>query len=218
MSDIHPAWLIVFSLGISVIPLAAALVTSFVKVSIVLNVLKSAFGAQGIPSGLIVMALSLVVSAYVMSPVVTEMVRVLPGQQPTVSSLPQKQDFEKFIPALSPLREFLSKHTGEKERVWLMDLRKRGQIGERNQSKELTFAELCLGFLMSELRESFSMAFVVLLPFLVVDLIVANILVGLGMYMVSPVMIALPLKLLLFVAADGWLILLRGLILSYGVS
>ncbi len=233
MAEFHPAWLLILSLIVGMLPFVAALASSFVKVSIVLSVLKNAFGAQGMPGALVVSCLSFIVTAYVMSPVVDQMVTISLEREPIqFSKLPDANTFKSMQPVIAPLRDFIVQHIGERELLWLESLRQHREINPEQSSDmsraekkegqeppavvEFGFAELALGFLVSELREAFSMAFVVLLPFLVVDLIVANLLMGLGMLMVSPVMISLPIKLFLFVAADGWMLLLRSLIYSYG--
>ncbi|MCB0335660.1 MAG: EscR/YscR/HrcR family type III secretion system export apparatus protein, partial [Bdellovibrionales bacterium] len=119
-----------------------------------------------------------------------------------------------------PFAEFMRFHSGKRE---LETLQRLAPSLERelsqDSSDEPTALHIALpAFVLTELKEAFAMGFVLLLPFLAIDLIVANILVGLGMFMVSPVMVALPLKLLLFIMADGWLLLTQGLIRSYGAG
>jgi len=110
-------------------------------------------------------------------------------------------------------------HSGEREKNFVKQLSKTtntDQVDSVTESKDIKSVNVLLSFILTELKDAFSMAVVTLLPFLVIDIVVSNLLVGLGMYMVSPVMITLPLKLLVFVLCDGWMLLTRGLIVSYG--
>lgn len=213
MSSIHPLWLILLSLGIAVIPIVVGIATSFVKVSIVLGLLRSGLGAPQVPSGIVITALSLAITSYVMGPTVEQTLAVAEQMSmPDLASAPQGELRSTFEPLLSPWRDFLTTHSASRE------LEVFARMEGHDPQEAPALRTLLLGFLLTELREAFTMGLALLLPFLVLDLVIANVLVGLGMFMVSPVLIALPLKLLLFVMADGWLLLTRGLVLSYGVG
>ena len=220
----NPFVLILLTAIIALFPIVIGLATAYLKVSIVLNLLRSAIGTQHVPSGLVTMALSLALTLYIMQPVLQETaakaaaldlgsaVRTLgPSTLQMISSI------------LTPWRDFLLKHAGKKEIQMISGLNRSNPPGERDAAAEdsktasapVHISVLLPAFILSELKEAFAMGFALLLPFLAVDMIVANLLVGMGMYMVSPVMIALPLKLLLFVAADGWILVAKGLVSSY---
>ncbi len=218
MNPTHPIWLILASFALALMPLLLGVVTSYVKVSIVLSMLKSGLGTQGMTGGIVVMSLSLSLSLYIMGPTWEASLRA-GGAIPVaeVLSSPSIESLRKFAPVLEPWRDFMSAHAGKRElsAVESFEGRANGANTHGQQSDQIPWRRVMLAFVLTELRQAFSMGFVLLLPFLVIDLIVANILVGLGMFMVTPSMISLPLKLILFVVADGWVLLSRGLINSY---
>ncbi len=216
----HPYWLIAASAVLAIIPVALAMVTSYMKVSIVLGMLRSGLGAQQVPSGTIIMALSLALTCCIMAPVAEETLNIVARNPLTIEEqVPSLATLDRVTPVLMPWRRFMETHTGHRERRFFEEIT-RGSLPPADGETECRPPGLRVilpAFIFSELKQAFAMAFVILIPFLVIDLVVANILVGLGMYMVSPVMIALPLKLLLFVVSDAWLLLARGLISSYSV-
>ena len=208
--NISPEIAFVAVLAFGMIPAFAAVGTSYLKISIVLNLLKSGFGAQGVPGTLGIFSLSMLLSLYVMA---QPFQSFLEG----VSSLQLEQLHEKNLldiqeelqPTLMPWREFLLKNTNERE------LFEFSQLQQQNP-EEPSFISIVTAFVVTELKESFAMGLVLLIPFLVIDIVVASILVGMGMFMVSPVFISMPLKLLFFVMVDGWLLISKSLIQSYG--
>lgn len=223
-----PIWLVGIAFLLSLVPMVVGLGTSYLKISIVLGMLRQGLGAQQVPGNIVVMALSFALTLMIMGPVLTECMdkvgKVLPEK---FDSVPNKSELLNIAEALSPWRDFLDKHSGEREKGFVASLSKitKQKVVEENNSTtvEETKSEtpgqgLLLSFLLTELKEAFSMGFVLLLPFLIIDLVVSNLLVGLGMFMVSPTMITLPLKLLVFVLCDGWMLLSRGLVLSYGTA
>jgi type III secretory pathway component EscR len=228
----HPVWLVLVAAAFAAIPIVLGLFTAYVKISVVLGLLRSALGTQQVPSGLVIMALSLSLTLYTMGPVLDESVKALDEKKlQSLMETPTLAGFSALTPALAPFRTFLLAHSGSRELRVLTDLAARQTHARSEQPKEeapsaLEFKEapapesiplsaLLPAFVLTELKEAFAMGFVLLLPFLVIDLIVANVLVGMGMMMVSPVMVSLPLKLVLFVVADGWLLLAKGLLQSY---
>ncbi len=219
--DLHPFWLIGATGLLAMIPVFLGVATTYLKMSIVLNLVKNALGTQQVPGPLIVSAVSLALTYYVMSPICAEMI----SRYEAIHVSVKKQSFsaealQRFLPVAEPLVEFLKKHSGPREIQALREFRQNHKehqgISEEGPIASLTI--IIPAFMLTELREAFMMGFVVLLPFLVIDLIVANLLTGLGMYMMSPVTISLPLKLILFVASDAWLFIARGLLQSYGVD
>jgi len=215
--SLNPLWLVVAAVIIAFIPILAGLVTSYIKVSVVLGLLRSGLGAQQVPGNVVIMALSLAITLFVMSPVMTQSGKLLEAYD--FSALMKNPSFQALTdaaPVLEPWREFLEKHAGLREREMLLGLSQSEAQQEEPQKLKSSFKILIPAFVLSEIKQAFAMGFVLLLPFLVIDLIVANILAGMGMMMVSPLIISLPLKLVLFVVSDGWLLLTKGLINSYG--
>lgn len=221
MGAFHPIWLIVFAAALALIPVLLALVTSYLKVSIVLGMLRASLGTPQVPSAAVLMALSMALTFYIMAPVGKQTLEIL-RQQPSMQfdTMPGRKDWKGMLAILGPLQDFLRQHAGEREKQFFMktanDLEIGGLASGEPFAGEDSLHVLLPAFVFSELKQAFAMGFAVMLPFLVIDIIVANILVGMGMYMVSPMMISLPLKLMLFVLSDAWLLLARGLIYSYG--
>lgn len=221
MDVIHPAWLVATALALSVVPVAAATATSYLKVNIVLQMLRSGLGTQQVPGNLVIAVLSLGMTWFIMQPVTSEILeRVGRVDTATLSERPLSEAIELLREALEPLRDFMQIHAGERELEVLTGMA--GKTDERDGASSPVsdappgdFAVLALAFLLSELREAFTIGFLMLLPFLAIDLIVANVLVGMGMFMVSPVLISLPLKIVVFLVSDGWLLLTKGLAMSY---
>jgi type III secretory pathway component EscR len=230
MAEFSSYSLILISILLALLPMVLGVATSYIKISVVLGMIKSALGTQHVPNSLVVMSLSTVLSVYVMSPIFREVQQKLPNLE-MKKLLDQPDGIAKLTPAFEPWCLFMQKHAHRQELLLFHDLHKQRLLNTAKETENLSkpmneqsadsktcmsnIYEIMPAFLISELKEGFIMAFSLLLPFLVVDLIVANILVGLGMVMVSPVMIALPLKLLLFVIADGWVLIVKGLVLSY---
>ena len=217
-TSIHPFWLIFASAVMALVPMFMALVTSYMKVSIVLGMLRNGLGTQQVPSASVIAALSLALSFFIMSPVVESTMQIAVKQDMSFfKSVPRIEDIEKYKDLLGPWKDFMKKHTGDREQGVFLDLLSASSVnGEKDvEAMKESYRVIIPSFVMTELKQGFAMAFVVLLPFLVIDLIVANLLIGMGMMMVSPVMISLPLKLILFVMSDAWILLARGIINSY---
>lgn len=215
--------LVILALGaLSLLPFVLLLMTSFVKISVVLSVLKSAIGTSQIPPSQIVTGIALVLTLFVMAPTGARMwqaVEPLLGQTASPSLL-SAQSAQSMLMATNkakePLREFLWKHADPRDRGTFFSLALRMRTTEEKaQVADRDFLVLVPAFLSSELRRAFEIGFLLFLPFLVIDLVVSNLLLALGMHMLSPTTVSLPFKLLLFVLADGWQLLLRGLVESY---
>lgn len=214
---------VVLALGaLSLLPFVLLLMTSFVKISVVLSVLKSAIGTPHIPPSQIVTGVALILTLFVMAPTGTRMlqaVQPLLGQS-AGATLVSPQSAHAMLAAIDkakePLREFLLKHASSNDRATFLNLAVRMRTAEEKASVgERDFLVLVPAFLSSELRRAFEIGFLLFLPFLVIDLVISNLLLALGMHMLSPTTVSLPFKLLLFVLADGWQLLLRGLVESY---
>ena len=208
---------------LAMVPFVVMMVTSFVKVAVVLSLVRNALGTQQVPPNLIITGLSLILTVYVMLPVGTEMYRAAGDvitqttNQPMLSQASIELIKEGASKAKEPLRAFLNKHAheGEKQLFYNLSLKLRVNEEDRKEITQQDFINLVPAFVISELSEAFQIGFVIFLPFLVVDLVVANILLALGMFQISPVTLSLPFKLLLFVLVDGWHLIAKGLILGY---
>lgn len=211
---------------LAILPLVVLMLTSFVKISVVLSLVRNALGAPDAPSGLVVMGLSLVLTMFVMAPVAVEMTQAAATPAPGISA-PAPSELETavrtLVPAdhqgevdavaraLVPLEKFLARHASAKDRATFVELAAR--MGRTVKGDELWV--LAPAFLTTELREAFAIAVLIFLPFLVIDLIVGLGMASLGLSATSPQVVALPLKLLLFVAVDGWRLLVDALLRGY---
>jgi type III secretion protein R len=210
-----PAVVIVSFALLALAPFLAVMVTSFAKLVVVLSLVRNALGLQQVPPNLVISGLALVLSLYVMAPVINQVQRGVQLQTPS-GELRAPGLFKALDTAREPLRKFLAKHTNEVEREFF--LRSAGRLWPEEMAKELTRDDLLViapAFTVSELTAAFKIGFLIYIAFVVVDLVVANILVALGMMMFSPTVVSIPLKLLVFVLLDGWSKLVHGLILTY---
>jgi type III secretion protein R len=210
-----PAVVIVSFALLALAPFLAVMVTSFAKLVVVLSLVRNALGLQQVPPNLVISGLALVLSLYVMAPVINQIQRGVQLQAPS-GELRAPGLFKALETAREPLRNFLSKHTNEVEREFF--LRSAGRLWPEEMAKELTRDDLLViapAFTVSELTAAFKIGFLIYIAFVVVDLVVANILIALGMMMFSPTVVSVPLKLLVFVLLDGWSKLVHGLILTY---
>ncbi|MFO0658491.1 MAG: flagellar type III secretion system pore protein FliP [Polyangiaceae bacterium] len=221
----------------SILPLAALSMTSFVKVSTVLGIVRSGIGANDVPSGTVILALSVALSALVMSPVVRVVADKLeadPAFHAPAAPSQDKHDARAsddtaklglvLSAAREPVRGFLKANTAPREQERFFSLAVNASRaanitpGSANPAVSPSaddFTVLTPAFLTTELTEAFSLGVALLLPFLVIDLVVANLLVVLGLSSLSPTQVSLPLKLLLFVSIDGWGLLGQSLISGY---
>lgn len=213
-----PIALVVALALVSLVPFVFMGVTAFVKISTVLQIVRSAIGAQSVPSNTVIMALATALTLIAMAPVGQ---RILDRAMPLVQNRNAKDDttalIEKGIDAVrEPMREFLEKNASEKERTRFLVVAKnaRPEI-ERAKVTGSDLSVLVPAFVVTELTEAFAIGFLVYLPFLVIDLVVANVLLALGMQMLNPTQVSLPFKLLLFVAIDGWGLLAQALVSGY---
>lgn len=188
-------------------PVLLVTLTSFTRIVIVLSFLRQALGTQQSPSNQIIIALALFLSLYVMAPVwqQIESRSVIPYLQKQIT--PQ----EAISQAWAPLQAFLLRQTRKDDVTLFVDMRK----DSFSQGAETAATVLIPAFLLSELKTAFQMAFLIYVPFLILDLIVASVLMSLGMMFLPPVLVSLPFKLILFVLADGWNVLVGSLVRSF---
>ncbi|HZU81507.1 MAG TPA: type III secretion system export apparatus subunit SctR [Polyangiaceae bacterium] len=213
----RPLVLVVALAVASLFPLAFMTVTAFVKIATVLQIVRSAIGAQGVPSGTVTMALAAALTVVAMAPVGEKMAAaaapVLAGKHGAETATL----LEAGIGAVrEPLREFLRQNASDAERARFLDVARSARPAQdRSEVGPDDLAVLVPAFVVTELSEAFTIGFLVYLPFLVIDLVVSNVLLALGMQMLSPTQVSLPFKLLLFVAIDGWGLLSRSLVAGY---
>jgi type III secretion protein R len=218
----RPLAILVLLVVLSLVPFLLLMLTSFVKIAIVISILRSAIGAAQVPPGQVVTGLSLLLTLFVMAPTgekVWNEVQPL-WSQPSNADLLSPGGLavvgSAFAAAREPLRAFLQRHASGRDRDMFLQLARRQRTPE--DAATVTPHDLLVlapAFVVSELRRGFEIGILIFVPFLVIDLVIASLLATLGLQMLSPALISLPLKLLLFVLADGWHIILRGLVASY---
>ena len=190
-------------------PSILLLMTSFTRIVIVLGFVRSALGVQGAPSNQLIIGMAMFLTFFIMAPVGKRMndEALQPYLAKTISSA------EAYEKASAPLRQFLLRQTRPSEVNFFLGLSGRGPT----KLEEVPLQVIAPAFIVSELQTSFQMGFLIFIPFLVVDFLVASTLMSMGMMMMPPVMISLPFKLLLFVLVDGWHLVVRSLVESFGV-
>ncbi len=209
---------------LSLAPFILMMTTSFVKISVVFSLIRTALGTQQIPPNQIITGLALILTIYIMMPVgqevynkASDVIHTADNNQP-VLSVASVDVLRKALEAgKEPMRDFLLKHASTKDRSLFYNLAKqlRSKTDRAEGLGENDFMVIIPAFVISELAEAFQIGFILFLPFLVLDMVVSNILLSMGMFMVSPVTVALPFKLLLFVMVDGWYLITKGLVLGY---
>jgi type III secretion protein R len=206
--------LLVFSTLLGLLPFALLLLTAFMKISVVFYILRNAIGLQQTPSNLILSAVAAILALFISAPVVTDVYAELRNPKFTYKTV---GDWEQAAnAAVVPVKVFLEKQTSEVDRKFFALAAE--QVWGKEKAVKLddkSMFVLVPAFVMHELTAAFKIGFMLYLPFLAIDIIVANILMALGMMVMSPTVIAVPFKLFLFVAIDGWNLLVRGLITSY---
>lgn len=195
---------------LSLAPSILIMVTSFTRIAVVLSLLRSAMGTQTAPPNAVIIGLSLFLTGFVMTPTLKEAYRV--AGAPLIAG--QIQPMQAFERGVVPFREFMLKHVREKDLALFMDL-SREPPPERVEDVQIQI--LVPAFMISELRRAFEIGFLLFVPFLIIDLVVASILMSVGMMMLPPVTVALPFKLIFFVLVDGWGLVAGSLVKSYGV-
>ena len=207
---------------LALVPFVLLLTTSFVRIAVVLSIVKGALGTPQIPPTQVITGLALLLTIYVMAPTGERIYRAV---EPILgrgagADLVSGESVNALAAAAErakePLRDFLLKHASPRDRRLFhsMALRMRAP-NERAGITDRDYLVVVPAFMTSELRRAFEIGFILFVPFLVVDMVIANILLALGMHMLSPTTVSLPFKLLLFVLADGWQLILRGLVESY---
>jgi type III secretion protein R len=213
-NEFAPGTAIITLLVLAMAPFVAVMVTSFTKIVVVLSLLRNALGVQQVPPNVVLNGLALILTVYVMYPVGQQ---VADAVDPKAMSTTKPVDMLAWAEAAKePMREFLIKHSPARERAFFHRTAQKSLPPAKAATlTERDFIVIVPAFTVSELSIAFQIGFLIFLPFLVVDLIVSNILMALGMQMLSPPTVSLPFKLLLFVLVDGWIKLTHGLVLTY---
>ena len=210
--------LIALFVGMSLLPFLAMVATSYLKIVVVISLVRNALGVQSIPPNMVVNAIALILSFYVMAPVVEKGWNIY-KEESAINKVEKKQyDTQIAMKAAEPMREWLVKQTDEKSRAFFVSTAEQLWAKDGEETAEVnpdSFFILIPSFCVSELTKAFQIGFLVYLPFIAIDIIVSNILLAMGMMMVSPVTISLPFKLLLFVMVNGWTLLIQGLVRGY---
>jgi type III secretion protein R len=210
--------LIALFVAMSLLPFLAMVATSYLKIVVVISLVRNALGVQSIPPNMVVNAIALILSFYVMAPVVQNGWDIY-QKEAAVNKVEKTQyDTSVAMKAAEPMREWLIKQTDEKSRAFFVSTAEQLWAKEGEEKAKVdseSFFILIPSFCVSELTKAFQIGFLVYLPFIAIDIIVSNILLAMGMMMVSPVTISLPFKLLLFVMVNGWTLLIQGLVRGY---
>ena len=193
---------------ISLLPSLLLMMTSFVRIIIVMSILRQALGTGQTPPNNVLVGISLFLTLFIMSPVLTDVY--------TNAVVPYMENGMKFDKALAaaeaPLRSFMLKQTREDDIGLFMQMARKADVADATQ---VPFTTLVPAFITSELKSAFTIGFLIYIPFVVIDLIVASVLMSMGMAMLSPMMTSMPFKLMLFVLVDGWSLIMGSLAASF---
>jgi flagellar biosynthetic protein FliP len=193
---------------ISLLPFLLISVTSFLRIIVVLSMIRSAIGTAQVPPNAILIGLALFMTLYTMAPAMEEANKtaLIPLNKGQITQM------KAVELGLKPFQKFMIRQTREKDLALFIQFAK---IPAPKSVNDVPVYVLIPAFMISELKTSFQIGFLLFIPFVVIDLVVANILLSLGMFMLSPVMVSLPFKILLFVLADGWNLISKGLLMSF---
>ncbi len=209
-----PVYMIGVLVFLGLAPFLAIMVTSYVKIVIVLSLIRNALGIQQIPPNMVINGIAIILTIYIMSPVTQATYDILRQQEIDTKDIASMEAAANQ--AKEPLKAFLLEHTSKRERAFFFHSAKELWPEEKHANlQDDDFMVLAPAFTVTELTAAFQIGFLIYLPFIAIDIIVSNILLSLGMMMVSPMTISLPFKLLLFVSVDGWTRLIHSLILTY---
>jgi flagellar biosynthetic protein FliP len=193
---------------ISLVPFFLISVTSFLRIIIVFALLRTALGTQQVPPNAVLTGIALFMTVFIMTPVWKEVndTAVVPYQKGKLTEV------KAFEVGMKPITQFMLRQTRENDLALFVQFAK---IKPPTRAEEVPTYVVIPSFMISELKTAFQIGFLLFIPFIIIDLVVANILLSLGMFMLSPVMVSLPFKILLFVLVDGWNLITRGLLMSF---
>ena len=208
LKDLNPVLQLLFVMTLfSFLPFVFMCMTSFLRFAIVFSMLKTAMGTNSVPPAMVLIGRGIIRTFYTMSPVFQRMYEA--------GSVPYKENGNIVLAIQAgsePLKEFMLKQTRQEDLVFFIE-KTRTKMPETPE--DLTLWEVAPAYILSELRTAFEIGFIIYVPFTVLDLVVANILLALVMFMLSPTIVSLPFKLLIFVAVDGWSLIVKGLVESF---
>ncbi|MEG1610553.1 MAG: type III secretion system export apparatus subunit SctR [Bilophila sp.] len=215
MTGINPLYFIAGMALLGLAPFFLMMVTSYVKIVVVTSLVRNALGVQQVPPAMVMNGLAIILSLFIMAPMGMSTLELIDTNPPS-STMTAGELLGILDSASPPLREFLTKNTDDTILNVFVSTAKRIWPANRHASiSKKNLLILVPAFTISELTRAFQIGFLLYLPFIAIDLIISNILLAMGMMMVSPMTISLPFKLLLFVTLDGWLKVSQGLLLSY---
>lgn len=193
----------------SLAPGLLIMTTSFIRISVVLSFLRTAMGTQSAPSNQVIISLSMFLTFFIMTPVWQQINK--DAYQPwKAQQISQEVAMDR---AVKPVRSFMLSQTREKDLALFVSLSK---LGRPKNAADIPTLTIIPAFMISELRTAFQIGFLIYIPFIVVDMVVASVLMSMGMMMLPPVMISMPFKILLFVLVDGWGLVISSLVKSFG--
>jgi flagellar biosynthesis protein FliP len=194
---------------LSLAPSILVMMTSFTRIVVVLSLLRTALGTATAPPNAVIVSLALFLTAFVMGPAIQRAYEG--GLRPLVNNeISVEQAFER---SAAPLRAFMQKNVRDKDLQLFMDLSREERP---EKAEDMSLRVLVPAFMISELKRAFEIGFLLFLPFLIIDLVIASILMSMGMMMLPPIVVSLPFKLIFFVLVDGWSLVAGSLIQSYG--
>jgi flagellar biosynthetic protein FliP len=196
---------------LSLAPAILIMVTSFTRIVVVLSFLRNALGTQTTPPNMVIVSLALFLTGFVMAPTFEKAYN--DGLAPLIAE--QIDEQEAFTRTMAPVRDFMLTQVRQQDLELFLDLAKSEPIAT---PADTPLRALIPAFMISELRRAFEIGFLIFLPFLIIDMVVASILMSMGMMMVPPVMISLPFKLIFFVLVDGWYLIAGSLVQSFGTT
>jgi len=196
---------------LSLAPSLLIMVTSFTRIVIVLSFLRTAMGTQQTPSNQILISLALFVTLFVMMPVFEESYST--GIEPLINE--EIDEIEAFNRSILPIQKFMMSHVREKDLALFTDIAK---VSDQEVQTAMPLRILIPAFMISEIKRAFEIGFLIFIPFLIIDMVVASVLMSMGMMMLPPIIIALPFKIIFFVLVDGWYMIIGSLVKSFGAA
>lgn len=194
---------------LSIAPSIVIMVTSFTRIVIVLGFMRTAMGTQQTPPNQVLVSLALFLTFFIMMPTFEESYDK--GIKPLIEE--QIDEFQAFERAVEPFRVFMMKHVRGRDLTLFVDIAK---IPDEDVREKMPLRVLIPAFMISEIRRAFEIGFLIFIPFLIIDMVVASVLMAMGMLMLPPVIIALPFKIIFFVLVDGWYMIVGSLVKSFG--
>ncbi|MDR2806767.1 MAG: type III secretion system export apparatus subunit SctR [Puniceicoccales bacterium] len=211
---LDPTTIVVLLVALTMAPFLLLLVSSFVKIASVLSLIRNALGVQQVPPNMVLNGMAIMLTIYIMYPVLQDTFNIARSIDYDMNNIASLEP--KLSQTFTPLKHFLECHTKSRGRAFF--LKTAQQIWPQQMQKDLKEQHLLVlipAFVVSELTDAFQIGFLLYLPFIAIDMIVSNILLAMGMMMVSPMTISLPFKMMLFVLVDGWTKLVEGIVKTY---